>query len=139
MVGLWVPNGIPGVETRLPILFSEGVSKGRIDLNKFVAITSTNHAKMYGLYPRKGTISVGADADIAIWDANREVTISQNILNHGADYTPYEGMKVIGWPETTIVRGKCVVRNGQLSGKPGDGIYLGRDRSPYAASPVSTA
>lgn len=135
----WVPNGIPGVETRLPILFSEGVSKGRIDLNKFVAITSTNHAKMYGLYPRKGTISVGADADIAIWDANREVTISQNILNHGADYTPYEGMKVIGWPETTIVRGKCVVRNGQLSGKPGDGIYLERDRSPYAASPVSTA
>lgn len=135
----WVPNGIPGVETRLPILFSEGVSKGRIDLNKFVAITSTNHAKMYGLYPRKGTISVGADADIAIWDANREVTISQNILNHGADYTPYEGMKVIGWPQTTIVRGKCVVRNGQLSGKPGDGIYLERDRSPYAASPVSTA
>ena len=135
----WVPNGIPGVETRLPILFSEGVSKGRIDLNKFVAITSTNHAKMYGLYPRKGTISVGADADVAIWDANKEVTISQDILNHGADYTPYEGMKVIGWPETTIVRGKCVVRKGQLSGKLGDGIYLERNRSPYAASPVSTA
>jgi dihydropyrimidinase len=73
----WVPNGIPGVETRLPILFSEGVVKGRISLNQFVALTSTNHAKMYGLHPRKGTIAVGADADIAIWDPERRVTISQ--------------------------------------------------------------
>ena len=64
----YVPNGIPGVETRMPILFSEGVMKGRIDLNRFVAVTSTNHAKTYGLYPRKGTIAVGSDADIAIWD-----------------------------------------------------------------------
>src|ERR1700751_109255 len=87
----WVPNGIPGIETRLPILFSEGVSKGRIDLNRFVALSSTNHARTYGLYPRKGTIAVGSDADIAIWDPAREVVISQKILHHGADYTPYEG------------------------------------------------
>ena len=73
----WVPNGIPGVETRLPILFSEGVGKGRITLNEFVALTATNHAKTYGLYPRKGTIAVGSDADIAIWDPAREVTITQ--------------------------------------------------------------
>jgi dihydropyrimidinase len=73
----WVPNGIPGVETRLPILFSEGVGKGRITLNQFVALTATNHAKTYGLYPRKGTIAVGSDADIAIWDPEREVTIAQ--------------------------------------------------------------
>ncbi|MEM8972853.1 MAG: dihydropyrimidinase [Pseudomonadota bacterium] len=134
----WVPNGIPGVETRLPILFSEGVSKGRIDINKFVAITSTNHAKMYGLYPRKGTIAVGADADIAIWDAKKEVTISQDILHHGADYTPYEGIHVVGWPETTIVRGQPIVRNGELNGKPGDGIYLERERSPFASNPIGT-
>jgi dihydropyrimidinase len=81
----WVPNGIPGVETRLPILFSEGVSKGRIDLPRFVALTATNHAKLYGLYPRKGTIAVGSDADIVLWDPDREQTISQRILHHGAD------------------------------------------------------
>ncbi len=72
----WVPNGIPGVETRLPILFSEGVVKGRITLNEFVALSSTNHARMYGLHPKKGTIAVGADADIAIWDPERKVTIT---------------------------------------------------------------
>ena len=68
----WVPNGIPGVETRLPILFSEGVAKGRISLNRFVELTSTNHAKLYGLYPKKGSIGVGFDADIVLWDPNRE-------------------------------------------------------------------
>ena len=101
----WVPNGIPGVETRLPILFSEGVVKGRITLNQFVALTATNHAKMYGLHPRKGTIAVGADADIAIWDPERRVRISQALLHHGSDYTPYEGLEVTGWPVTTLVRG----------------------------------
>ena len=88
----WVPNGIPGVETRLPILFSEGVKKGRINLNEFVALTATNHAKTYGLYPKKGTIAVGSDADIAIWDPERKVTISQTLLHDGSDYTPYEGI-----------------------------------------------
>ena len=112
-----MPNGIPGVETRLPILFSEGVVKGRITLNQFVALTSTNHAKMYGLYPRKGTIAVGADADIAIWDPERKVTITQSLLHHGADYTPYEGLEVTGWPVTTIVRGRVVVRDGALVGE----------------------
>src|SRR6185312_7349488 len=86
----WVPNGIPGVETRLPILFSEGVGKGRISLHEFVALTATNHARTYGLYPTKGTIAVGSDADIAIWDPQRRVTISQHLLHHGSDYTPYE-------------------------------------------------
>lgn len=125
----WVPNGIPGVETRLPILFSEGVSKGRIDINRFVAMTSTNHAKSYGLYPRKGTIAIGSDADIAIWDPKKEVTISQSLMHHGADYTPYEGIQVTGWPVTTMVRGQCVVRDGELVGNPASGIYLQRDRS----------
>ncbi len=125
----WVPNGIPGVETRLPILFSEGVSKGRIDINRFVALTATNHAKMYGLYPRKGTIAIGADADVAIWDPEREMTLSQDIMHGGADYTPFEGIAVKGWPVTTIVRGKPVVQDGELVGQAGDGTYIRRARS----------
>jgi len=129
----WVPNGIPGVETRLPILFSEGVVKGRIDLNRFVALTSTNHAKTYGLAPRKGTIAVGADADIAIWDPAREVTITQEILHHGCDYTPYEGIRVTGWPVTTMVRGELMVHNGRLVGRKGTGRYLARGISPLAS------
>jgi len=129
----WVPNGIPGVETRLPILFSEGVKKGRISLNEFVAFTATNHAKTYGLYPKKGTIAVGSDADIAIWDPERQTTISQKLLHHGSDYTPYEGIAVTGWPVSTMVRGKFVVRDGKLVGAKGDGTYVPREKSPYAA------
>ncbi len=131
----WVPNGIPGVETRLPILFSEGVVKGRIDLNRFVALSATNHAKTYGLYPRKGTIAVGSDADIAIWDPTREVTIGQDILHHGADYTPYEGLRVTGWPVTILVRGEVVVVDGELVGRKGAGQHLAREASQYAAPP----
>jgi dihydropyrimidinase len=125
----WVPNGIPGVETRLPILFSEGVGTGRIDLNRFVALTATNHAKMYGLYPRKGTIAVGSDADIVVWDPWRKVTISQALMHHGSDYTPYEGIEVTGWPIRTIVRGRTVVSDGVVLGKPGYGTYLPRTKS----------
>jgi dihydropyrimidinase len=128
----WVPNGIPGVETRLPILFSEGVGKGRITLNQFVALTATNHARIYGL-TRKGSIAIGMDADIAIWDPQREVTISQTLLHHGCDYTPYEGLQVKGWPVTTIVRGQVIVREGALAGKPGQGMHIARDRSMLAA------
>jgi dihydropyrimidinase len=128
----WVPNGIPGIETRLPILFSEGVKKGRISLNEFVALTATNHAKTYGLYPRKGTIAVGSDADIAIWDPERQVTIAQTLMHNATDYTPYEGIKVTGWPVSTMVRGKFVVRDGELVGAKGSGIYVSRDKSPLA-------
>ncbi len=128
----WVPNGIPGVETRLPILFSEGVSKGRISLNEFVALTSTNHAKTYGLYPKKGTIAVGCDADIAIWDPKRKETISQSLMHGGTDYTPYEGLAVTGWPVSTMVRGTFVVRDGKLTGKLGGGDYVAREKSELA-------
>lgn len=130
----WVPNGIPGVETRLPILFSEGVGKGRISLNQFVALTATNHAQLYGL-TQKGSIAIGLDADIAIWDPEREVTISQGLLHHGADYTPYEGIRVKGWPMTTIVRGRIVVADGLLAGQPGHGRHVARARSSAAMSP----
>ena len=128
----WVPNGIPGVETRLPILFSEGVSKGRITLNQFVALSSTNHAKMYGLHPQKGTIAVGTDADIAIWDPKRTATIRHAALHDGTDYTPYEGIEVTGWPVTTIVRGEVVVDNGKLTGRKDHGRHMARARSDYA-------
>ncbi len=128
----WVPNGIPGIETRLPILFSEGVGKGRITLNEFVALTATNHAKTYGIYPKKGTIAVGSDADIAIWDPKRKETISQKLMHGGCDYTPYEGIAVTGWPVSTMVRGKFVVRDGKLAGKLGDGEYVPREKSELA-------
>jgi dihydropyrimidinase len=133
----WVPNGIPGVETRLPILYSKGVVEGRINVNEFVALTSTNHARMYGLYPKKGSIAVGCDADIVLWDPNRRETIRQDILHHGADYTPYEGMAVTGWPVMTILRGNVVVEEGRISAAPGSGQFLPRARSPYA-TPAQT-
>lgn len=126
----WIPNGIPGVETRLPILFSEGVNKGRIGLNRFVALSSTNHAKLYGLYPRKGTIAIGSDADIALWDPTKSVVITNDILHHGADYTPYEGLAITGWPVRVMVRGKTVIDGEALIAEKGLGTYLARARSP---------
>ena len=128
----YVPNGIPGVETSLPILFSEGVSKGRIDLQRFVSLSSTNHAKMYGLYPKKGEIAVGSDADIALWDPTRREVLRQDNLHHGADYTPYEGIEVIGFPVRTILRGKTLVADGVLQQPKGVGHYLARAKSGEA-------
>ena len=125
----WVPNGIPGVETRLPILFSEGVSKGRITLQKFVELTATNHARIYGLYPRKGSIGVGFDADIALWDPTLKTTIRQAEMHHGADYTPWEGFDVTGWPVMTIARGRVVADHGRIVGAKGAGDILSRGKS----------
>jgi len=118
-----IPNGIPGVETRQPILFSEGVLKGRITINDFVALTSTNHAKTYGLYPRKGTIAVGADADLAIWDPKHVWTIRHADLHDNADYSPYEGVSGHGWPRTVVLGGKVMIDDGRLVGQKGDGHY----------------
>ncbi len=129
-----VANGVPGLEIRLPMLFSEGVRKGRITLNQFVALAATNHARMYGLYPRKGSIAVGADADIAIWDPEKQVTISQEIMHDNMDYTPYEGREVVGWPVITISRGEVVWRDGEVLGKPGRGAFLPCD-IPESAAP----
>ncbi len=122
----WVPNGIPGIETRLPILFSEGITKGRISAERFVALTATNPAKLYGLYPQKGSIVVGGDADLVLWDPAREVTISQSILHHGSDYTPFEGIAVKGWPVRTILRGHTVAVEGSVVGHKGFGCYQSR-------------
>lgn len=125
-----VPNGLPGLETRLPILFSEGVVKGRIDLQTFVALSATNPARLFGLHPRKGTIAIGADADIAIWDPERKVRIRNADLHHQVDYTVYEDVEVTGWPEITLSRGEVVCWNGEIVGKPGFGRFLARD--PYS-------
>jgi dihydropyrimidinase len=119
-----VPNGVPGIELRAPLLLSEGVGKGRIDLNRFVALNSTNAAKIYGLYPRKGTIAVGSDADIVIWDTEREWTVSHALLHDQCDYTPYEGMKLKGWPVATYSRGELVWDGREPLAKPGRGQFL---------------
>jgi dihydropyrimidinase len=131
----WIPNGIPGIETRLPILFSEGVSRGRITLNQFVALTATNHAKTYKLNG-KGSIAVGYDADIALWDPNKRARLTQANLHHGADYTPYEGIEITGWPVATMLRGRFVVRDGQLVGGKGDGRYVSRGKPLEPARPL---
>ena len=117
-------NGVPGIELRVPLLFSEGVRKGRIDLNRFVALTATNHAKLYGLYPKKGTIAVRGDADLAIWDPDREVAIGAAMLHDNVDYTPYEGMRITGWPTTVISRGRVIVKDGNLHAERGSGRFL---------------
>ncbi len=121
-----ISNGVPGLEVRLPLLFSEGVGKGRLSLNEFVALTATNAAKIYGLHPRKGTIAVGSDADIAIWDPTWRRTISQVMLHDAMDYTPYEGRQVTGWPRIVISRGRIVVEEETLQVERGSGAFLER-------------
>ncbi|EDP63439.1 D-Hydantoinase [alpha proteobacterium BAL199] len=124
-----IANGVPGLETRMPICFHEGVVKGRIDLQQFVALTSTNAARLFGIYPQKGTIAIGADADIVVWDPERKVRITQDILHHDTDYTPYEGMDVVGWPAVTLSRGRVVWNEGEVDCQAGWGRFLGR--APY--------
>lgn len=123
-----IPNGIPGVETRLPILFSEGVMKGRIDLPRFVALSATNHARTYGLYPQKGTIAIGADADIVLWDPAERRAIRHADLHDASDYSPYEGIEITGWPTTVILGGRVVMADGQLTGEARGGRYVARER-----------
>ena len=130
-----VANGIPGIEVRLPLLFSEGVGTGRIDLQRFVELSSTNAARLYGLEDRKGSIKVGADADLAIWDPNLEVTISIDMLHDNMDYTPYEGRRVKGWPVFVTSRGRVVVEDGELKVERGSGEFLPCDL-PRLAEPL---
>jgi len=118
-----IPNGVPGIETRMPLLF-DGVSRGRITLQQFVALTATNPARIYGLSGRKGSVAIGADADIALWDPSRERTIRNADLHHAVDYTPYEGMVVKGWPVHVISRGAFVMRGGAPVDRRGHGRFL---------------
>lgn len=124
-----IPNGVPGVGTRMPLVFSEGVGKGRISLEQFVAVTATNPARIYGLSPAKGQIAIGADADLVLWDPARRVTISNALLQHAVDHTPYEGVAVTGWPVATLLRGRVAMRDGEVLLDEGAGRFLPRD--PY--------
>jgi dihydropyrimidinase len=133
-----IANGIPGIELRLPLLFSDGVQAGRLDLNQFVALTATNAARLYGLYPRKGTIAVGSDADIAIWDPEFEMTVTHDRLHDHVGYTPYEGRRVKGWPVTVLSRGRVVIDEGELLVERGSGEFLACEK-PAAARPLGRA
>ena len=121
-----VANGLPGLEVRLPLLFDAMVSKGRLGLEKFVELTATAPAKIYNLHPRKGSIGVGADADIAIWDPAREITLSDAMMHDLAGYTPYAGRTLRGWPVTVLSRGRVVIADGRRLTEPGSGRFLAR-------------
>jgi dihydropyrimidinase len=128
-------NGVPGLQARLPLLFSEGVGRKRISTQEFVALTAANHARMYGLYPRKGTIEVGADADIAIWEPEKRVTLTAAMMKDNVGYTPYEGMTVTGWPTTVLSRGRLAVDNQTLLLDRGSGKFIARG----VPAPVASA
>ncbi len=122
-----IPNGGPGVENRLQLLFHHGVNLGRISVNRWVEIVSTAPAKMFGLYPRKGTISIGSDADLVIWDPNSEHTISASTHHMRVDYSMFEGFKVKGNAETILSRGEVIADKGKWFGKAGRGKFIKRD------------
>jgi len=132
-----IPNGIPGIETRLPLFFSATQADGRLSLGEFVKITTTTPAKLYGLYPRKGVIAIGSDADLTVWDPDRTVTIRNEMLHHAVDHTPYEGMQVRGWPVTTISRGEVIYDDGRVISQAGRGRFLACER-PFARQHLTT-
>jgi dihydropyrimidinase len=118
-----IMNGVPGICARLPLVFSEGVATGRITASDFVRLTAYNPARLFGL-AAKGRMEVGADADIALWDPAKRVTLTNEVMQHAIDYTPYEGREVTGWPVLTMRRGEVVMRNGVVSAAPGSGRYI---------------
>ncbi|MGB2895592.1 MAG: dihydropyrimidinase [Anaerolineales bacterium] len=121
-----IPNGLPGIGDRMPILWSYGVGQGRITPNQFVALTSTNAAKIFGLYPQKGALLPGSDADIVIWDPTRELTYGVEFARHRTDYNLYEGWQLKGFPEKVFLRGQLIVDEGKWRGEAGMGHYLHR-------------
>ncbi len=121
-----IANGLPGIELRLPLLFDAMVSSGRMDLCRFVELTAAAPARIYNLHPKKGTVAVGADADLVLWDPALEVTIEQGLRYDNAGYTPYAGRKVRGWPVMVLRRGEVIVEKGELRARPGSGRFLPR-------------
>ena len=121
-----IPNGAPGIETRMSLVYDGGVRPGRISLNRWVELTSTSPAKIFGLFPRKGTIAPGSDADLVIFNPDRTVTLSAATLHMKVDYNPYEGRPVQGVSETVISRGAIVIDDGRYVGKAGRGTFLKR-------------
>ena len=121
-----IPNGAPGIETRLQLLWDSGVRTGRLSMNRFVEVVSTAPARIFGLYPRKGALAVGSDADLVLWDPERSSTISAATHHSRVDYSSYEGRQVTGGPETVISRGRVIVDRGRFVGQPGAGRFLRR-------------
>ena len=121
-----IPNGLPGVGDRLPLFWTHGVATGRISPERFVALTSTNPAKIFGLYPQKGCLKPGSDADIAIWDPDLTTKYGVEVAQHRTDYNLYEGWNLKGMPTTVMQRGKILVSDGKWFGKPGQGRFLHR-------------
>jgi dihydropyrimidinase len=126
-----VPNGMPGVEPRLTILYSEGVKKGHISLPRLVALASTNPARLFGLFPQKGSLAPGADADVVLFDPDVEWTMTAETLHMNTDFCPFEEMEVVGKPKTVLCRGEVVIRDEELTGSPEHGRRIIRklDRS----------
>jgi dihydropyrimidinase len=119
-----IPGGAPGIETRLTLLYTHGVRTGRLSRERWVEVCCTEPARRFGLAPAKGTLTIGADADVVIFDPGRRVTLGYETLHQNVDYCPYEGWQVEGYPTTVISRGECIVRNGQFVGKAGRGRFL---------------
>ena len=121
-----MPNGLPALGDRMVMLWSEGVGKGRLSANRFVELTATNPAKVFGMYPRKGTIAAGSDADILIWDPAAHKTVGVKTSKHRTDYNLFEGWEVVGWPEKVFRRGELLVDGDQWLGKAGSGRFIRR-------------
>ncbi len=121
-----IANGLPGLEVRMPLLFDAMVSRGRLGLEKFVELTATAPARIYGLAPKKGMIAVGSDADIVLWDPDREVELTDAMMHDKTGFTPYAGRRVRGWPDTVLRRGAVIVENGHLHAVAGTGQFLPR-------------
>ena len=121
-----IPNGAPGIETRMSLVYDGGVRPGRISLNRFVELTATSPAKIFGLFPRKGTIAPGSDADIVVFDPNRKIVLSSKTHHMRVDYNPYEGREVTGVTDTVISRGRVIIDNGKFVGRAGSGAFLKR-------------
>ena len=121
-----IPFGMPGVETMVPLMYTEAVGKRNFSINKFVALVSSNPAKLFGMYPQKGTIAIGSDADLVVFDPKKEVTIQSSKLQTNCDWNPFEGHKLVGYPTVTISRGQIVAEDGKFVGKVGHGKFLKR-------------
>lgn len=121
-----IPNGGPGIENRLSLLYTKGVAEGLLDMNRLVELFSTNPAKLFGMFPRKGTIAVGSDADIVVFDPEEESVISAQTHHMNVDYNLYEGMTVKGVPEVVIANGETIVEDGKFTGTPGTGRFMKR-------------
>lgn len=131
-----IPNGMPGIETRIPLIYHHGVNAGRISLDQFVELCASAPARLFGLYPRKGAILPGADADLVLFDPDYDVTLRVDALHQRVDYCPFEGWTVRGYPRAVLLRGKMIVAEGEFIGRRGDGVFL--PRRPHAREGART-